>query len=204
MTCEEFRDAVMTSTSVDAVEALIDSHVGIGSPAKCQSEECAEAIQTARILAEPLAEWSCPIEIRSVGSLADRVADEVLETRLSQFSAPVAATQRSTRYARAGYAAATTLAVLIAAAVYFRPGVGEQNGIVAGRTEAQTVDPIALAYAERTERWLAEATRASVPTEFEVSLEVPEGWLNSTLLPLAETLQEFVPADSAATETPAT
>lgn len=184
MTCDEFRDALLIALSGEAIDCARAEH------GECAERECREALRTAQILAQPLAHWSEPCESNEPVHLARAVADA--------FAASPRPVTGWSRRQWVTVASATLSAAVLVAAFLVWPMPSRSNLLqmtTAHESASRPADPVAVAYVNKTERWLAEATQIPLRTDFdfEVTLEEPTRWFTSTFKPLTDTFDEFVP-----------
>lgn len=190
MNCQQFRDALLRAVSIETIEAAFESH------SRCDKRDCADALRTARILAKPLSVWAAPIETEFQTDLSSEVLAELNARSLRE--------QQRRPWKSVLAVAATVAAAALFAVIRTSPSAGEVAASTPYGSTTTAVDPVAVAYVEKTERWLAETARQPINTDFKVSFEQPTEWFNSTLKPLAESLDLLVPIEGGESSEPTT
>lgn len=185
MTSDELIEKIHLARTADELDVL-QQHDSFSGKA------CSEAIEEARLLVGPLAEWSGEtFQEVPPASLATRVANELAGT------VRPAANQTRVRSTVRQWASAA-LIVAVAAGLFFRKsplvvGTGTTSSpqLITDADESGRVDPQAVAYVEQTEQWLLSTVSAptGVDLRFEVSFEEPANWFATNVLPVAESLK---------------
>lgn len=192
--CEQFRTALLSAFDHAEIESLVSKH-------RCGDPECSNAVSLAREVGPRLEKWaefeSDAIATPSLtaGVLAGLAASTSSAASTAIGSLRASSQRRPFEWATAaacGLACCLTVAFGVVRGDTTRLAQTSASLIGVSNDELSEVDPQAIAFVERTEKWLDDQTSQSSAVEFgiEASLERSANWLTTNFGSLARSLQQ--------------